>query len=174
MHIIDKVLGDVPNLREDRFRKVFFDAFREGKEAFGCRLVEFSVLSNHLHYVIEAPDKESLTRFMIGLKVRFAKAINRVAGRKGAVFADRYYREDLASLGQVRNALRYVLCNASKHGVKYEGRVDPCSSGAWFDGWLDFETPLESNSPVAKARGWKLLNWMEHYERIDPDSYKPK
>ena len=174
LHISDKVMDDVPNLRGKEFRAVYFKVFRKAKEEFGCRLIEFSVMSNHFHYVVEAEDKADLARFMIGLKVRLAKAINKVAERVGSVFADRYHRVDITSLAQTRNALRYVLCNASKHGIKYEGNVDFFSSARWFDGWLGSKTPLESNSPVAKPRTWKLQNWWKRLGGIDPDSYKPK
>jgi hypothetical protein len=36
----------------------------------------------------------------------------------------------------VRNALVYVLANSRKHAQRtLRAGVDPCSSGAWFDGW---------------------------------------
>ena len=172
LHITDRVRGDVPNLRQAEYRAAYFKVFREAKEEFGCRLIEFSVMSNHFHYIVEAGGKADLTRFMIGLKVRLAKAINKVAGPVGSVFADRYHRVDLTSMRQTWIALRYVLCNASKHGIRYAGRLDFFSSARWFDGWLDLKTPLESNPPVAEPRTYWLRSWMKHLGRIDPDSYR--
>ena len=36
----------------------------------------------------------------------------------------------------MRNALVYVLANHRKHGASLAW-MDPCASGAWFDGWRE-------------------------------------
>jgi len=58
-----------------------------GRDRFGFRLVHFSVQGNHIHLVVEAQDERSLASGLQGLGVRIAKALNRVMGRKGTVFA---------------------------------------------------------------------------------------
>ncbi|MEQ9496145.1 MAG: hypothetical protein RIT81_04780, partial [Deltaproteobacteria bacterium] len=73
-----------------------------------------------------------------GLKVRVARALNRVAGRCGTVFSDRYHAHALRSPSQTRNALAYVLNNFRKHEAQRgrrlaPGFIDPCSSAAAFD-----------------------------------------
>jgi putative transposase len=40
------------------------------------RLVEFTVLSNHLHLIVEADNSTELSRGMQGLCVRLARALN--------------------------------------------------------------------------------------------------
>jgi hypothetical protein len=77
---------------------------------------------------------------MQGLKVRIAKALNKFWKRRGTVFSDRYHARILRTPREVRRALLYVLQNARRHGMRLLG-VDPCSSGAWFDGWAIAVTP---------------------------------
>ena len=108
---------------------------------------------------------------MKAIGARLARAVNRVAGRRGSVFADRYHSRLLKSPTEVRATLRYVLLNARKH----VGRVaagarnpritfDPVSSARWFDGWklakdvvMDRTHPPAGGKPrVARARTWLL------------------
>jgi hypothetical protein len=47
--------------------------------------------------------------------VRITRAINKLLGRKGRFWADRYHRHDLGTPREVRSAIRYVLLNLFKH-----------------------------------------------------------
>jgi putative transposase len=59
------------------------------RERDGCRVVHFTVQSNHLHVIAEARDAMALARGVQALSIRIARAVNRVLGRRGPVFADR-------------------------------------------------------------------------------------
>jgi putative transposase len=130
---------------------------RASRAAF--RIVAFSVQRDHVHLIVEGDAPSALTHGLQGLTIRIAKAVNRVLGRRGAVWADRYHARDLTSPRAVRHALVYVLQNHRKHGQHGRGqRIDPCSSALWFQGWkVSLEKPLLS-SPVATARTW-LARW---------------
>jgi hypothetical protein len=53
----------------------------------------------------------------------------------------------------VRNALVYVLNNWKKHVFAARG-LDPRSSAAWFDGWLDRTRSALGPAPIADPRTW--------------------
>jgi len=94
------------------------------------------VQRDHLHLVVEAANREALARALHALAIRIARAINRVLGRKGRVFADRYHLRILKTPTEVKNALRYVLENRWKHHPArpdYFVEQDFCSSLAWLD-----------------------------------------
>jgi len=55
---------------------------------FRGRLCHFSVQYDHLHLRVEAANREALSQALHALAIRIARAINRVLGRKGCVFAD--------------------------------------------------------------------------------------
>ena len=78
------------------------------------RVTHYSVQGNHLHLIVEADDKEALSRGMQGLTIRIARAINRLAKRSGRVFADRFWSRVLATPCEVRHAIAYVLGNAPR------------------------------------------------------------
>lgn len=97
---------------------------------------------------------------MQGLTVRLAKALNRMMGRRGKVFADRYHAHVLRTPAEVRNALAYVLLNHRSHmlriGAREEaGTLERYSSAACFDGWADGPTP-EEPTITSRPRSWLL------------------
>src|SRR5882724_1676734 len=50
------------NLRSRRCFRAIAACFETSLGRFGLRLIEFSVLGNHLHLIVEADDTESLSR----------------------------------------------------------------------------------------------------------------
>src|SRR3954465_6857457 len=95
VHATMRVLPHVWNLRGPRAASTLAGAFAAGKEKDGFRLVHFSIQGNHLHLVVEADDAVRLSRGLQGLATRIARRLNRLMGRKGKVFADRYHSRAL-------------------------------------------------------------------------------
>jgi len=132
------------------------------------RVFVYSVQSDHIHLVVEADGRTALIRGVQGLAVRCAKAVNRALGRKGAVWDHRYHARRLRTPREVRTALVYVLLNFRKH-LRAAPGIDPCSSGAWFDGWVRPPKPPPGPPPVAPARTWLArTGWRRAGGPIDP------
>jgi hypothetical protein len=115
IHVTLKIREEVGNLRTNKIFAQIQRAFFYGHDRFGMQMVEFSVQANHIHLVVEAESRECLWRGMQGLCVRIARAVNKIIGRKGKVFGDRYHAHVLRTLAEVRNALHYVRNNVRKH-----------------------------------------------------------
>ena len=146
LHIVLGTLPDVPSLRKRAIFAAVHRALMAGSSRFGMRIVHFSVQGNHIHLIVEACDALSLTRGMQGLMVRIARAVNRVAGRSGKVFADHYFARELRCPAQVRRAVRYVLDNAMLHAGA-SPRTDDRASDA--------------TAPVVAPRTWLLsVGWL--------------
>lgn len=162
LHVTLRVREDAPNLRTPPVFRAVRRAIEAGAERLGLRVVQYVVLRNHLHLIAEADDREALGRGMKGLKVRIARAVNRVAHRRGSLFSDRYHAQRLRSPAQTRYAIAYVLNNYRKHAAESGRRLpadflDPCSSAASFDGWLG-RASIEST--LACAKSWLLrVGW---------------
>lgn len=100
------------------------------------RVVHFSVMGNHLHLIVEADDEVALGRGMQGLGVRLARALNRLANRRGSIFADHYHAHHLRSPTEVARAIAYVLGNYLHHYPETpvsDFWLDECSSEVRFD-----------------------------------------
>ncbi len=124
VHVTWHMMPHVWNLRSRRSFRVLSDAFAQGCDRRGFRLVHFSVQGNHLHLVVEAPDEVRLARGLQGLAVRIARRLNRMMGRTGKVFADRYHGHVLRTPAEVARAVAYVLGNFFVHALRRGERVD--------------------------------------------------
>jgi len=152
-----RVASQVWNLRSRRCFRVIEEAFANARERFGFRVIEFSVLGNHLHLLVEADSDASLARGMQGLTVRIAKALNRLMERRGRVFADHYHSRLLRSPTQVVNAIAYVLGNHAHHFGGPPER-DPFSSAC-----------RDRSRLIGEPRSWLLRVGWRRASRQLPD-----
>jgi REP element-mobilizing transposase RayT len=171
VHVTLRLAKGLPSLRQTSLARLVFAAFHAAKTLNGVRLVHFSIQSNHLHLIVEAEETRALSRAMQGLAVRLARRLNGRIKRRGTVFADRYHSRVLGTPLEVRRTLAYVLGNHRHHfGEHRASRVDPLSSGFYFDGFAfllprrprrGFVPPEEP--PVARPRFWLLREgWRRH------------
>lgn len=161
LHVTLTIRDDVGSLRvHKRFRRIQ-GAFFYGGARFGIRLAQFSVQGNHIHLILEARDRRSLSRGIQGLAIRVARALNRVSARTGAVFADRYHARILATPTDTRNAVHYVLHNRQHHERRL-GRavhpwyIDPFSSASGEACWYFDERSGYSAAIVLAPETWLL------------------
>ncbi len=175
-HVTLKVREGIPSLRTVRLVRELERSFAAGCERDDFRLVHYSLQSNHAHLIIEAADANALGRGMKALGARLARGVNRIFGRSGPVLADRYHMRVLRTPREVRNALAYVLLNARRHAAKAGRtlssalRIDPASSGRWFDGWKRRPTvQVVESSPVALPRSWLLAIGWRGSGLLDPE-----
>ncbi len=167
VHVTVRVVRGLPTLRSLRCARALKAAFLGGRERRDFRLVHFSVMSNHLHMIVEADDSRALSRGVQGLLVRIARHLNSALNRRGRVFADRFHSRALTSTLDVRNTLLYVLNNARRHRIPFTGLLDPYSSAAWFHRWQDL-APSSRPAPVASPRSWQLIHATFPHGRLDP------
>jgi REP element-mobilizing transposase RayT len=167
VHVTLRARAGLPSLRLVESRRALVGAINAARDRFGCRIVHFSIQSNHVHIICEAEAKEALSRGLSGLVIRMARAFNRVHARRGPLWADRYHARVLRSPREVRTAIVYVLGNWRHHGGEgYPlGCIDPCSSAPWFDGFREpmLPAPAFAPAPVAPARTWLLAIGYRRY-----------
>jgi REP element-mobilizing transposase RayT len=164
LHVTLRMAPHVYNLRSRRSFRVIAAALRVGGDRFDVRVIQFSVEGNHIHLLVEAPDRTALARAIQGFSIRIAKGLNRMMGQSGRVFDDRYHARLLRTPTEVRHAIRYIRDNARKHaaerGETYPpGYVDPYSSAGAADlavpaaqTWLVRESGKRAG-PCAAAAG---------------------
>ncbi len=152
LHVTLKICDGLPSMRKRRAFRAVLRAFAGGKVGVkgkaGFRLTHYSVLGNHMHLMVEADSREHLASGMCGLKIRIARALNKVWDRGGTVFKERYHSVVLNSPSRVRNALNYIIHNGRKHGIAGLER--------WFDGFRDTIPDTRWPSALARAETWLL------------------
>jgi putative transposase len=180
LHVTLRRASRLPSMREEALFLVLRRALSRTARSW-FRVVQFSVQTDHVHLIVEALDKPSLSRGMTGLCVRLARAFNGALDRCGAVWGERYHARALRTHREVRNGLVYVLMNHRKHAIgsntARQGFTRPvfdvCSSAWWFDGW---DRPPSSGPPLAidvapvmPAETWLVRTGWQRYGSIRLD-----
>jgi len=165
VHVTLRLCSDVPAIAREWLMKTIHAAMRDSHKA-GFQIVEFNVLSNHIHLLVEAASTAELSRGMQGFAGRLALRLNRRLKRTGKLFATRFHARALTTPRDVRNTLRYVLLNRKHHDActRFDRYwIDPHSSAPWFDGWAEpirgeyWKHELASQPPpTRRARTWLL------------------
>jgi len=134
-HVTVRMKRHVWNLRSRRCHRRLQACFERARGRFGARLVEYSVLGNHLHLIVEADNERALARGMQGLCIRIAKALNALMGLAGRVFDDHYFARLLRTPTELARAIAYVLENHRHHfgepvgaTVNSAGLIEPLRS----------------------------------------------
>ena len=167
-HTTLRLVDSVSKLRRWKIFAEIVSAIRAAqRQTF--RVVEFSVQDGHVHLITESAGWKALSDGTRALEIRIARAINRVLGRKGRVFGDRYHARALGSPREVRNALVYVLQNARKHlaqrgVVLRRDWLDRFSSAPFFDGWdrssasaaAALRELIRTEDPRSRPKTWLL------------------
>jgi putative transposase len=165
VHVDLTFLDHVWNLRTRRCFLVIAAALVAVRAEEGFRVVGFSLQSNHLHLLVEADSSEALSRAMHGLGVRIARGLNKLMGRSGPVFRERYFARVLATPTEVKRAQEYIARNTAKHAAEYGKRLpadfrDPYTAGYFGNRLLlpsGAEGLVQEPTQYLLTQGWKLV-----------------
>ncbi len=147
VHVSLRVTSHVWSLRGLRCFRVIEGSFAEARGRFGLRIIEFSVMDKHLHLFVEADDDLALSRGIQGLRLRITRELNRVMGRRGAVFADRHHARVLGSPNEYVTAMADLLGSAAQ---QYGAEGAEAFSSAAYDN-------QKRERVLSSARTWLLI-----------------
>lgn len=172
VHVTLRVVKGLPALRRKKYGHVIFKALHDCRPDLRMRIVQFSIQPDHFHLIVEATDREALSRGMKGLTVRLARRLNERMSRRGRFFADRYHARQLKTPLEVKRALAYVLNNIRHHMAQSGAQpprdwADPYSSVDHFDGFRRLPSGRRpcaefslGRAPVDGAKTWLLrVGW---------------
>jgi REP element-mobilizing transposase RayT len=149
-HVTIKLKPGLPSLRKGAALDVVLSAIERVNDGELIRIVEYSVQSNHVHFLVEAANLADLSKGMASLNTGLGMRLNRIWNRtgEGSVFKERFHLVVVNTPTQMRRALNYVLRNDAHHGLNL-GRLDPCSSAPAFGGWEQLQgEPFSARRPA--------------------------
>jgi hypothetical protein len=103
----------VPSLVRRDVSKAVTEALIAGQERLDCRVVVYRLQKDRLDLMCEADSAELLSRCLQGLGIRVAKAINRLEGGRGKVFAERFRQDVLSKPREVTQRAKELLTGTS-------------------------------------------------------------
>jgi REP element-mobilizing transposase RayT len=82
------------------------------------RLFAWAVIPNHVHVLFQMIGKASLANILHSWKSYSAKAANQILGRSGEFWQREYYDHLVRNMAEFDRAVRYVMENPNKAGLK--------------------------------------------------------
>ncbi|MGV8907636.1 MAG: transposase [Propionicimonas sp.] len=101
---------------EDGDSAMFLRALSQAKDASGCQVFAYCLMSNHAHLVLRSGE-EPIGTVVKRLGVRYAGWFNRKYGRVGHLFQDRFRSVPVEDDAHLVTLLRYVWNNPVEAGM---------------------------------------------------------
>ncbi|MGE4159053.1 MAG: transposase [Planctomycetota bacterium] len=112
-HAWFKTTGDAFTLVHDEDLQVFEAYCVQYKKKYGVKIIAFSIMSNHLHMMLENSevDPDAISCFLRDVKREFAKYYNIAYGRKGAFWQYGFKTKEIRDGRQFVINIVYILNN---------------------------------------------------------------
>ena len=102
-------------LRSQRQARIVLSAIETVNRRDDFQVVDYVILGNHLHMIVEAENERALAGGMRALGIRVAMRLNSLQNRRGPAFVDRYHAHVLKTRREVVHAVKYVRANYQRH-----------------------------------------------------------
>jgi putative transposase len=89
-HVTSKINRGEMALKSAEIKRVFLDLVETAKKKFGFKLWNFTVMDNHIHFLIKPDKVASLSEIMQWVKCNFAKKWNKIHDTKGILWGGRF------------------------------------------------------------------------------------
>jgi REP element-mobilizing transposase RayT len=129
------------SLRDPRIGGLAADALRvwDGKR---YRLLAWCVMPNHVHVVCRLFPGQQLSKVLHSWKSFTAKNANEILGRSGAFWQREYYDRLIRNGDELQRAVRYVVSNPKRAGLKEWKWVWSAGADASATAGLETSAPL--------------------------------
>lgn len=95
-------------LESGRARDLFIDTMSKMRVKEDCRIIDFVVMENHVHLIIQPQGESSLSSCMKWLLGVYTMRYNREFQAWGTVWGGRYFSRPLIGIGGLITAISYV------------------------------------------------------------------
>ncbi len=115
----------------DVLKTLFLLVVKRAKKKYDFRLRNFSIMSNHIHFLIKPGEKGNLSQIMQWILSVFAIQYNKKFGLKGHVWYDRFKSIVIRSYRQFLATFKYIAHNPMKAALA-EDPEEYEFGGLWF------------------------------------------
>ncbi len=102
---------------DDNIKELFCSVVDESRDRYDFRLTNYSVMTNHVHMLIEPLEGTELSRMLQWIFSVFACRYNKMTGQKGHVWYDRFKSKIVRTFLQWINTFNYITNNPVKAGL---------------------------------------------------------
>jgi len=109
-HVNIHAVADTVMVRGERDRRALLQTFATVTRRFGWEVLALAILDTHYHLLVRTPEA-TLGSGMQYLNGTYAQSFNRRHRRKGHLFGDRYWSEEIKTQAHMLATIRYIALN---------------------------------------------------------------
>ncbi|MDR1399650.1 MAG: transposase [Treponema sp.] len=113
-HVTSKIDHDAMALHEAEFKQMFLDFVEKAKKKFHFELWNFTIMDNHIHFLIKPGKGVSLSQIMQWIKGNFAKKWNKMHHIHGHLWGERFFSRIIRDERQFKQVSEYIDNNPVK------------------------------------------------------------
>ena len=109
-HIYSRCIDKANLMKNDNIKDLMIQVILETQEKFNFELNAFEILDNHFHFIIKTKkNSETISQIMHRIKSVFAKRYNKLHGRTGPFWNERFGCKIVESVGGARHQTNYFI-----------------------------------------------------------------
>jgi putative transposase len=108
--------GDM-NLKHREIKILFLAVVKAAKAKYDFTISNFSIMDNHIHFLITPGKNQSLSKIMQWIKGAFAKKWNKIHQTKGHLWGERFYSRIIEHEEDLQRVSRYIDENPVQAGM---------------------------------------------------------
>ncbi|GAB1482528.1 hypothetical protein MASR2M78_13440 [Treponema sp.] len=113
-HVGARVNHQEFRLDDDETKQLLLDVIKRAKEKYPFKMKNFTIMSNHFHFIIQPVEQSNLSKIMQFILGVFAMAYNRIHGLKGHFWQGRFFSRVIESLRELIETFVYIDNNPVK------------------------------------------------------------
>jgi putative transposase len=124
-HVTHRCHNQTFLLKFARDRDAYRTYLRTHLNQFDVSILDYCVTSNHIHLLIDSPDRQEVSRFMRAVEGEYARYYNRRKNRANAFWGDNYHATLVEGGSYLWRCLCYIELNMVRCGVVKHPREWP-------------------------------------------------
>ena len=119
-HVSTRCVDQTYLLHKDELKKIVLNVVEKAKKKYDFYCFGFTIMDNHVHMIIQTPDKDNISIIMQVINKNIATQGNKVLERTGHFWGARFHSTLIESEEQLINTLVYLNLNPVKAGLVYD------------------------------------------------------
>jgi len=113
-HVSSKINRSELVFENDEIKMLFLDVVKKAKKKYKFIVHNFVIMNNHVHFLIEPLNDESLSRIMQWILSVFSIYYNKIHKIKGHTWQSRFWSKIIDNIKQLFYTFRYISENPVK------------------------------------------------------------
>ena len=119
-HVSTRCVDQTYLLHKDELKKIVLNVVEKAKKKYDFYCFGFTIMDNHVHMIIQTPDKDNISIIMQVINKNIATQGNKALERTGHFWGARFHSTLIESEEQLINTLVYLNLNPVKAGLVYD------------------------------------------------------